>query len=79
MNGENNSKIITSAQKCLQILKYLAYANEELNINQLAEAMDINKSSMHHYLSTLVVEGFLVQNPQTKKYRIGPEAMSWRQ
>ncbi len=72
MNKE--AKIISSAQKCLQILKYMAHVNEGLSLNQLAEAMDINKSSMHHYLSTLLLEGFIIQNPKTKDYRIGPEA-----
>lgn len=71
---KKETKIISSAQKCLQILKYMANVNEGLGLNELAEAMDINKSIMHHYLSTLLLEGFIIQNPNTKDYRIGPEA-----
>lgn len=72
---EKEVRIITSAQKCLQILSYMASANEELSINDLAAKLDINKSTMHHYLATLVGEKYVIQNPENKKYRIGPEAL----
>lgn len=71
---KKEARIISSAQKCLQILKYMANVNGGLSLNELAEAMDVNKSTMHHYLSTLLLEEFITQNPKTKDYRIGPEA-----
>jgi len=71
---EKEARIITSAQKCLQILSYMATVNEELSINDLVMSLELNKSTMHHYLATLVGEKYLLQNPENKKYRIGPEA-----
>ena len=71
---EKEARIITSAQKCLQILSYIATVNEELSINELSMSLDLNKSTMHHYLATLVGEKYLLQNQENKKYRIGPEA-----
>ncbi len=71
---EKEARIITSAQKCLQILSYMATVNEELSINDLSESLDINKSTIHHYMATLVREKYVLQNPENKKYRIGPEA-----
>ena len=71
---EKEARIISSAQKCLQILSYMATVNEELSINELAMSLDLNKSTMHHYLATLVGQKYLLQNPENKKYRIGPEA-----
>jgi DNA-binding IclR family transcriptional regulator len=68
------TRIITSAQKCLQILKYMAHSDAEMDLDTLTDALNINKSTMHHYLATLVVEGFAIQNQENKKYRIGPEA-----
>ncbi len=68
------TKIIASAQRCLRILKYMAHIDEEIDLDTLAEAMEINKSTMHHYLATLVLEEFVIQNEETKKYKIGPEA-----
>lgn len=73
-SNEKETRIIASAQKCLQILSYMATANEELSINDLTVAMDINKSTMHHYLATLVGEKFVIQNQENKKYKIGAEA-----
>lgn len=67
-------KIIASAQKCLQILSYMATLNEEVSITDLVESLKINKSTMHHYLATLVLEKYMIQNQENKKYRIGPEA-----
>ena len=71
---EKEARIIGSAQKCLQILSYMATVNEELSIQDLARSLDLNKSTMHHYLATLVGEKYLLQNPENRKYRIGPEA-----
>jgi len=71
---EKEARIISSAQKCLQILSYMATVNEELSINELAVSLELNKSTMHHYLATLIGEKYLLQNPENKKYRIGPEA-----
>ena len=73
-NNEKDTRIIASAQKCLQILSHMATVNEELSINDLAVAMEINKSTMHHYLATLVGEKYVLQNPENKKYRVGSEA-----
>ena len=73
-SNEKEARIITSAQKCLHILSYMATVNEELSINDLAATMEINKSTIHHYLATLVGEKFVLQNPENKKYRIGSEA-----
>ncbi len=67
-------KIIGSAQKCLQILSYMATLNQEVSITDLVESLKINKSTMHHYLATLVMEKYVIQNQENKKYRIGPEA-----
>ncbi len=72
--NEKNMQIIGSVQKSLQILKYMATLNEETSISDLVEAMGINKSTMHHYLATLGIEGFVLQNLENKKYRIGPAA-----
>lgn len=71
---EKEARIIGSAQKCLQILSYMATVNEELSILDLAKSLDLNKSTMHHYLATLTGEKYLLQNPENRKYRIGPEA-----
>lgn len=71
---QKDIKIIGSAQKCLQILSYMADINNEVSITELVDALKINKSTMHHYLTTLVLEKYVLQNPDNKKYRIGPEA-----
>jgi DNA-binding IclR family transcriptional regulator len=72
--AEKEARIITSAQKCLQILSFMATAGEELSINEIAASLHINKSTMYHYLATMVGEGYVLQNPNTKKFRIGSEA-----
>lgn len=72
--NNKNVQVIGSVQKSLQILKYMATLNEEVSISDLVEAMGINKSTMHHYLTTLGIEDFVLQNSENKKYRIGPAA-----
>ncbi|MFZ5634612.1 MAG: IclR family transcriptional regulator [Bacillota bacterium] len=68
-----NKKIIKSVQKSLQILKYINAADGEVGISELQKALGFSAATIHHLLQTLMAEGFVSQNEQTKKYDSGRE------
>jgi len=72
-NGYTDKGLIKSVQKSLKILKYIIDADDKVNLSDLEKALGYNVSTIHHLLKTLMEEGFVSQNKETRKYDIGPE------
>ena len=68
-----NKGIIKSVQKSLKVLRYIMSATDEVSVNELVEEFGYNRSTVHHMLKTMKVEGFITQNQRTKNYNIGSE------
>lgn len=74
--GDNG--LIKSVQKSLRVLKTIMYSPEEVSLTEIEKILGYNSSTTHHLLKTLMVEGFVRQNPKTKKYSVGSEVfLSW--
>lgn len=69
----SNKGIIKSVQKSLKVLKYIMSSTNEVSVNELVEEFDYNRSTLHHMLKTMKLEGFISQNQNTKNYNIGSE------
>jgi len=65
---------VRSLQLAIDVLEAVAFADEELGVTQIAERLDVTKGSVHRHLSTWVSRGYLVQNPTTSRYAIGPKS-----
>lgn len=70
MNDGNSTKLNTIG-KGIAILEAIRIAKRPLSIKSIAETLDLNKSSLHHHMKTLVEFGYLQQDPETRKYDIG--------
>ena len=46
-------------------------SDDELGVSELARSLGVAKSSAHRMLSTLAGRGFVEQNPDTGRYRLG--------
>jgi IclR family transcriptional regulator, KDG regulon repressor len=64
---------VRSLQLAIDVLEAVALANEELGVTQIAERLNVTKGSVHRHLSTWVSRGYLLQNPTTSRYAIGPK------
>lgn len=61
----------------LSILKLLArYQANGLGVSDIARKLQLNKATTVRLARTLVDEQFLVQEPRTRSYRLGPEAFA---
>lgn len=64
-----------SLERGLGILTSFSEARSVLGIADLARAVDLNKSTTHRYVATLTALGFLQQDAETRKYRLGPRVV----
>jgi DNA-binding IclR family transcriptional regulator len=63
--------MVKSVDRALKIITLVSKRKEGVGVTELASNLDLNKSSIFRLLSTLVDHGFIEQNPETKKYRLG--------
>lgn len=62
---------IASVCRALSILELFDAHTAELGITEMAERLDLHKSTLAGLVYTLESSGYLEQNPTTRKYRLG--------
>ncbi|MFN8456510.1 MAG: IclR family transcriptional regulator [Anaerolineae bacterium] len=62
---------IQSVQRAVTILRSFSEAEPTLGVTSLSERLGLHKSTVSRLLSTLEREGFVEQDPETGKYRLG--------
>lgn len=67
------SETVQSVERALDIINTIVAANRSLSVGELSQAMDLAPSTIHRILQTLTVKNYVFQDPQTKRYDIGPE------
>lgn len=62
---------VHSVDKALLIVKLLAEKGREMKLTEISDELDINKSTLHGLISTLKFHGFVDQDEDNQKYRLG--------
>jgi len=70
MNKTPNN-LVKAVDRSVNILEELANYEDGLGVTELANRLDIHKSSIHRLLSTLVYRGLVKQDPKTDNYKLG--------
>lgn len=60
---------IQSVERALSLLELLA--DGELRLNAIAKALNLNASTCHHLLGTLMAHGYVAQSAQDRSYFLG--------
>ena len=68
--------MIQSVDRALEILIYLHESGKETGITQIANDLNIYKSTVHRTLITLEKRGFVKKNSETDKYWLGARLFS---
>jgi len=63
-------RTIQSISRALDVLEELSNSPQGLGLMELAEKLNLNKSTAHHILATLVEHRFAKQNSSTKRYGV---------
>ena len=68
MDRENG---IQSVHRALNLVCLFTHQCPRLGITEISKALGLPKPTVHGLVRTLVKQGFLQQEPQTRKYRLG--------
>jgi DNA-binding IclR family transcriptional regulator len=74
MASDRSAAGVRSLELALGVLEAVVVSEQELGVTQIAERLNVTKGSVHRHLQTFVEFGYLVQNPATSRYRIGPKS-----
>ena len=61
--------------RAVHLLKAVSRASKAMTLNELCDEVGLSKPTAHRILSALTSEGLLEQDPFTRNFRIGPEAI----
>jgi len=62
---------VQSVDRAIQILKLFSEDRKEMKLTEIANELDLNKSTVYGILSTLKYHGLIDQDEKTQKYRLG--------
>ena len=65
------SERIKSIDKALDLLEFLSVNEQETGITEISKNLHLGLSTVHRILFTLKSRGYVIQNRNTKKYRLG--------
>lgn len=63
--------IIQSVERVLEILSLFSYSRPLIGITEIAKALKISKGTAHNLAHTLEKSGYIDQDPNTRKFRLG--------
>jgi DNA-binding IclR family transcriptional regulator len=62
---------IKSIEKAMDLLEFLSVNEQEAGITEISEKLHMGLSTVHRIITTLKSRGYVIQNQQTTKYRLG--------
>lgn len=65
-----------SLVKGIRLLEVLADNGRPMGISEMARALGMDKSTVYRLLATLKVRGYLEQDPETRRYMVGPRMIA---
>jgi len=66
------SPMVPAVERAMRILNAFKDSRLEYGVSELSHVLDINKSTVHGIVRTLSEYRMLEQDPETRKYRLGP-------
>ncbi|HEX5308494.1 MAG TPA: helix-turn-helix domain-containing protein [Solirubrobacteraceae bacterium] len=70
---QDNRRLSRSLLAGLLVLSCFSSEGRDLGIKDISEELELNTSTVHRYVVTLVAAGLLERDPETRRYRRLPE------
>lgn len=74
---KTTSQYSTTLLKAFDILECFRNDSHEIGVSDIAQKVSLPTSSVHRIIQSLEFEGLLIQNLETKKYRLGTKYLSF--
>lgn len=66
---------IRSVSNALKVLQGFTELSDDVGVSEMARHMELSTSVVYRLLVTMREQGFVEQDPETRKYRVGPAAL----
>jgi DNA-binding IclR family transcriptional regulator len=76
MSTESDNGAYTSVRRALRLLQAFDRYHPRRSVGELANLTGLHKSIVTRLMATMAREGFVVQDPSTRRYMIGPMLFS---
>jgi IclR family acetate operon transcriptional repressor len=76
MSNESDNGGYTSVRRALRLLQAFDRFHARRSVGELAQASGLHKSIVTRLMATMAQDGFVVQDPLTRRYMIGPMLFS---
>jgi len=70
-NSKNSIYRVQALERALDILDCFNFQNRELRLSDVVDRTGLNKTTAKRLIANLATRGYLQQDPQTRKYRLG--------
>lgn len=74
-SSSSNGSGVQSLERALDILELLGNARGELGVTEIGPAVGLANGTAHRLLSTLTYRGYVLRNPRSRKYALGPKTL----
>jgi IclR family pca regulon transcriptional regulator len=72
---EGRTATSQSLERGLAILSSFASDRPLIGVSELSRELELSRSTAHRYVATLAKLGYLQQDPDSKRYRLGPKVL----
>jgi IclR family transcriptional regulator, pca regulon regulatory protein len=73
--SEGSTGTSQSLARGLAILSTFHSDRPLIGVSELSRGLDLSRSTVHRYVATLAKLGYLQQDPDSKRYRLGPKVL----
>ena len=73
--SEGSTGTSQSLERGLAILSSFHAHRPLIGVSELSRDLDLSRSTAHRYIATLAKLGYLQQDPDSKRYRLGPKVL----
>lgn len=73
---QNGGSGVQSLERALDILELLGGASSELGVTEIGPSVELPNGTAHRLLATLTYRGYVLRNPKTRKYSLGPKTLT---
>src|SRR5699024_416414 len=74
--SNNKNYISTSLKRGLDILQLFDEENTSLSLSEISKKLEVNRTVPYRLMFTLREEGYVIQDPVTKRYKLSPKVLS---
>lgn len=69
--ADKSTRLIQSVQRALNIIECFDSRDKQLSLSEISERVDLNISTTHGLLQTLLANSYINKAPETGKYKLG--------